>query len=136
MTAQEMAELKAELLAELRAEQERKDRNRSTFKKVMEPFEKELDEFDWTETVSGTRPDGSTFEWKDENRYGYALRSGIGALLRALYQVKTVSALPSEKEEEMRQFIAHILSQMNSYRSNTKRQHEQTSCKEGICTRL
>lgn len=39
MTAKELAELKAELLAELRAEQERKNRNRTTFKRVMEPFE-------------------------------------------------------------------------------------------------
>lgn len=124
MTSRELAELKAELLAELRAEQERKDRNRSTFKKVMEPFEKELDEFDWTEVVPGTRPDGSNYEWKDGSRYGYALRSSIGTLLRAIYQVKTVSALPNGREEEMRQFVSQILAQMKSYHSNTKEQYE------------
>lgn len=127
MTARELAELKAELLAEIRAEQERKDRNRSTFKKAIEPFEKELDEFDWTENVSGTRPDGSTFEWKGDTRYGYALRSSIGTLLRAIYRVKTVSALPSEKEEEMKRFVSQILSQMKSYRSDTEKQYERTA---------
>ena len=125
MTAKELAELKAELLAELRAEQERKDRNRSTFKKVMEPFEGKLNQFDWTDKVSGTRPDGSTYEWKGNIKYDYALRSSFGTLLRAIYRVKTVSALPIGKKEEMECFLSQLLKLMEDYRHSTEIRHEQ-----------
>lgn len=125
MTAKELAELKAELLAELRAEQERKDRNRTTFKRVMEPFESSLNHFDWTDTFSGVRPDGSTFGWSNEITYGPSLRSSLGALLRAVFRAKSVAALPRGKEGEMQHFVDHVLKLMEEYHVDSEAQYEQ-----------
>lgn len=116
MTAVELAQLKAELLMELKAEQERKERNRTAFRRAMEPFEADLGKFDWKDTKTSTRPDGSVYEIERSGAYGWAIRNSLGTLLRAIYKADQVGKLPAEKEPEMRKFVSQVLVLMKKYR--------------------
>lgn len=124
MTAEELKQLKAELLLELKAEQERKERNRTAFRRAMEPFEPDLGKFDWEKTRTGTRPDGSVYKLKESGVYGWAIRNSLGTLLRAVYKTERVTDIPAEKEPEMRKFIGQVLALMKKYRG----EWEETPC--------
>lgn len=106
-------ELKAELLAILRqemAEQEReKKANKSVFQRVMQEFEPELKQFNWTETRDGTRPDGTAYHREEPHNMEWKIRNAIGVLLQATYKTNGVAHLPTKKEAEIKEFTRAVI---------------------------
>ena len=117
-------EVKNELLAMLRAElaqeEQRKQENKTAYRRVCKEFEEEMGSFDYTESRSGYRNDGSRWEVNTSHDVSWKIRDAIGTLLRAVYQVNAVAKLPADKEAEMREFVESVLGLMKDQKREAK----------------
>lgn len=110
-------EVKTELLEmlrqELAREEQRKKENRTAYQRACKDFQEAFAGFDYEEICTGSRTDGSVWEFHAGHKMQHKVRDAIGTLLRAVYQVDTVAKLPAEKEPQMKHFISSVLKLMN-----------------------
>jgi len=110
MTAKDREKLKAEFRAELEREKEAERLNKNTFRKVMNGFEDEFKKFNWKEEITAYRSwNGTAMHAFYPQQEAWKVRSAIGTLARAAFRVKSSSAIPSGKEERLREVTKSIL---------------------------
>ena len=92
LTPEVKNELLAMLRAELAQEEQRRQDNKTVYRRACKDLGDRLAEFDFN---------GCRMDWK--------IRDAIGTLLRAVYQVNAVAKLPAEREPEIREFVESVL---------------------------
>jgi hypothetical protein len=116
ITPEVRTELLEMLRQELAQEERRKKENRTAYRRVCKEFEQEMAAYDYVETHSGYRNDGSRWESNTRHNMSWKIRDAVGTLLRAVYQVDAIAKLPEEHEQDMKEFMANILQLMKSFK--------------------
>ena len=89
--------------------------NRTTYQTICKDFAPEMETYNkytWHSTgLSGKKVTLNL----ESNKWGTKIKSGISALLRAMYHVDYVARLPASAEPEMRAFVRGVLDLMEQY---------------------
>lgn len=120
MTTRELAELRAVIRQELEEAEERRRRGQSMLQRVLEPYETAIEAFDYEETQTGQRPDGSVYILREPHKYRLAVRTALSTLLRTAFGARRRGMLPPEHEEAMGRFVGDVLALMQAYRAEAR----------------
>ncbi len=116
MTTTMTPEIREELLSLLREEleqqEERKQSNKTVYRRVCAHFDKELNAFTYTKTGQGIDHNGKPYQYVTTYTSGYKIREAVGSLLRVIFEVDAIAKLPAEKEEKIREFMGSVLALM------------------------
>jgi len=113
-------EVKTELTAIVREAMDQREQkkleDKQAFNRVCKDMEALTESFTFTTPSTYRGRDGHTHVWDKPAIIPYQIESAICVLLRCAYQVEARSKLPSEKENEMRQFMANVFGLMEHLR--------------------
>ena len=108
LTPEVTNELLAMLRAELAQEEQRKQENKTVYRRACKGLETLFAEFNYTEMESWPGPNSPKVR-EVEHNVSWKIRDAIGTLLRAVYQVNAVAKLPADREPEIREFVESVL---------------------------
>ena len=113
------AEIREELAAMIRQELQEQRTNKSAYQRVWESFSDELRSFNYVEEKQIRNCEGETLEFHYPRNYNKKVKSAISTLIRAVFEVDTVSQLPADKEPEMKEFMGKVLEMMKDFKKQT-----------------
>lgn len=121
MTAEVREELLSLVRQEIEQQEQKKAADKVVYRRICEGFKEELDSFTYTKTHEMINRDGSSSQYEISCLSGWKIRDAISVLLRVIFQVNLTAKLPSEKEEEIREFVGSILQLMKTLKAESLR---------------
>lgn len=113
------AEIREELAAMIRQELQEQRANKSAYQRVWESFSDELSSFNYVKDERIRNCEGEVREFHFPRKCSQKVKSAIGTLIRAVFEVDTVSQLPADKEPEMKEFMRKVLEMMRDFKKQT-----------------
>ncbi len=113
------AEIREELAAMIRQELQEQRTNKSAYQRAWEGFSDELSSFNYVKDERIRNSEGEIREFHFPRKCSQKVKSAIGTLIRAVFEVDTVSQLPADKEPEMKEFMRKVLEMMRDFKKQT-----------------